>query len=85
LHSATLHRGRARADQLLEDGDWRGAVTWHRILNAIERLQAKAPAEVKRCIEWSGVRCGLEVSNIEQRVALRLPTVTIGGGLFAQS
>ena len=31
-----------RADQLLEDGDWRGAVTWHRILDAIERLQAKA-------------------------------------------
>ena len=33
------------ADQLLEDGDWRAAVTWHRILDAIERLQAKAPAE----------------------------------------
>jgi hypothetical protein len=34
-----------RADQFLEDGDLYGAETWHRILNAIERLQAKAPAE----------------------------------------
>jgi hypothetical protein len=32
----------ARADQLLEDGDMVGAKTWYRILNAIERLQAKA-------------------------------------------
>jgi hypothetical protein len=35
----------ARADQLLEDGDWQGAATWHRRLDAIERLQAKCPAE----------------------------------------
>ena len=34
-----------RADQLLEEGDVAGAETWHRILNAIERLQSKAPAE----------------------------------------
>jgi hypothetical protein len=34
-----------RADQLLEEDDLVGAETWHRILNAIERLQAKAPAE----------------------------------------
>jgi hypothetical protein len=34
-----------RADQLLEEDDMAGAETWHRILNAIERLQAKAPAE----------------------------------------
>ena len=33
------------ADQLLEDGDMAGAENWHRILNAIERLQAKAPAD----------------------------------------
>ena len=33
-----------RADQLLDQGDMAGAETWHRILNAIERLQAKAPA-----------------------------------------
>jgi hypothetical protein len=25
-----------------------GAKTWHRILNAIERLQARAPAEGKK-------------------------------------
>ena len=34
-----------RADQMLEEGDMAGAETWHRILNAIERLQAKASAE----------------------------------------
>jgi len=34
-----------RADQLTEDGDWEGANSWHRILDAIERLQAKAPAD----------------------------------------
>ena len=35
----------ARADQLLEDGDPLGAPHWHRILDSIERLQAKTPAE----------------------------------------
>jgi hypothetical protein len=30
-----------RADQLLDENDMAGAETWHRILNAIERLQAK--------------------------------------------
>ena len=35
----------ARADQLREDGDPVGAVTWHRILDAIERIQAQKPAE----------------------------------------
>ena len=34
-----------RADQLLDEGDMVGAETWHRILNAVERLLAKAPAE----------------------------------------
>jgi hypothetical protein len=34
-----------RTDQLLDEGDMAGAETWHRILNAIERPQAKAPAE----------------------------------------
>jgi len=29
-----------RADQLLEEGDMAGAETWHRILNAIERLRS---------------------------------------------
>jgi hypothetical protein len=38
-----------RADQLLEEGDIAGAKTWHRILNAIEPLPAKAPAEGRRC------------------------------------
>ena len=31
--------------QLLQEDDLQGAVTWHRIVSAIERLQAKAPAE----------------------------------------
>jgi hypothetical protein len=35
----------ARADQLQEDGDVTGSETWHRILDAIERLQAMAPAD----------------------------------------
>ena len=35
----------ARANQLAEDGDPEGAATWHRILDAIERLQAQEPAE----------------------------------------
>jgi hypothetical protein len=35
----------ARADQLLDQGDMAGASVWHRILNAIERLQATKPAE----------------------------------------
>jgi hypothetical protein len=35
----------ARADHLLEDGDWRAAETWHRIVDAIERIQAMKPAE----------------------------------------
>ena len=35
----------ARADQLTEVGDWEGANTWHQVLHAIERLQAKAPAD----------------------------------------
>ena len=34
-----------RADQLLDEGDMAGGETWQRILSAIERLQAKAPAE----------------------------------------
>jgi hypothetical protein len=34
-----------RADQLLDEGDMAGAETWHRILNAIERLEVKVPAE----------------------------------------
>jgi hypothetical protein len=34
-----------RADQLLDESDMAAAETWHRILNAIERLQAKAPTE----------------------------------------
>jgi hypothetical protein len=29
-----------RADQLLDEGEMAGAEVWHRILNAIERLQA---------------------------------------------
>jgi uncharacterized protein DUF6961 len=37
-----------RADQMLEEGDMAGAETWHRILNAIERLQAAKPAEGKK-------------------------------------
>jgi hypothetical protein len=34
-----------RADQMLDERDMAGAETWHRILNAIERLRATKPAE----------------------------------------
>jgi hypothetical protein len=34
-----------RADHALEDGDWQGSLTWHRIIDALERLMAKGPAE----------------------------------------
>jgi len=40
-----------RADQLLDEGDMAGAETWHRILNAIERLEVKVPAEGRRCTD----------------------------------
>jgi hypothetical protein len=36
------------ADDSLENGDMAGCETWHRILNAIERLQATAPAVGER-------------------------------------
>ena len=43
--SAAMQEAAMRADHLLEDCDWRAAITWHRIVGAIERLQAKTPAE----------------------------------------
>jgi hypothetical protein len=42
--SDAMHEAAMRADHLLEDGDWRAAITWHRILDAIERLQAQKSA-----------------------------------------
>jgi hypothetical protein len=44
-HDDAMQEAAMRADHLLEDGDWRAAITWHRILDAIERLQAQKPAE----------------------------------------
>ena len=35
----------ARTGQLMADGDMGGYTTWMRIANAIDHLQAKAPAE----------------------------------------
>jgi hypothetical protein len=40
----SMFKAAQRADQL-DEGGMAGAETWRRILNAIERLQAKAPAE----------------------------------------
>jgi hypothetical protein len=34
-----------RADRLLDERDMAGASVWHRILNAMERLQATKPAD----------------------------------------
>ena len=43
--SDAMQEATMRADHLLEDGDWRAAITWHRIVDAIERLQAQKTAE----------------------------------------
>jgi hypothetical protein len=39
----------ARADQLLDDGEPVVAATWHRILDAIERLQRRRRPRAKPC------------------------------------
>ena len=57
-----MQEAAARADQLLEDGDPAGAGIWHRILDAIERLQAKSPAEGGMCTELGSY--GLRMSVI---------------------
>src|SRR4029450_2859105 len=49
-------------DQLLDECDMAGAETWHRILNAIERLQAKAPAEGEK-VHRQGNRTGWNVTR----------------------
>lgn len=41
---AMLEAGQ-RAAKHQEEGDWLSAIVWHRILDAIERLQAKTPSE----------------------------------------
>jgi hypothetical protein len=38
-----MHCISCRGSAASEDGDMAGCTTWHRILDAIERLQAKAP------------------------------------------
>ena len=51
------------ADQVLEQGDMAGASVWHRILNAIERLQDEAGrrrkhavrAEQLSAVEWLAI------------------------------
>ena len=40
-----VHEASARADRQAEEGDMASAAAWHRILDAIERLQAQKPAE----------------------------------------
>ncbi|HUL06176.1 MAG TPA: hypothetical protein VLV76_07555 [Candidatus Acidoferrum sp.] len=37
----------ARADRLFEDGDWQAAIIWHRIIEAIGRLQTEWPPDGK--------------------------------------
>jgi len=43
-----------RGKRLLEEHNLEGAVNWHRILRAIERLQAKAPVRARRFTESVG-------------------------------
>ena len=40
-----MREAAARARELIADGDMDGSTTWLRIGDAVERLQAKAPAE----------------------------------------
>jgi hypothetical protein len=46
----TMLEAAARADELLENGDMIGSETWRRILNAIERLQARRRRMWRGCI-----------------------------------
>jgi hypothetical protein len=54
-----MREAEARAEQFREDGDMAGAETWHRIVNAIERIQAKAPDE-----RGEGVHCVLSTWSL---------------------
>ena len=51
-----------RADQMLEEGDMAGAETWHRILNAIERLRRRSRQRARRCSDPLNGRCGRPLS-----------------------
>ena len=63
----------ARADQLLEDGDLIAAANWYRILDAVERLQAKASAggesEDSPPFVWRDYRLGLAIVEYGEAVA----------------
>ncbi len=49
----------ARADDLLEAGNWQGAATWHRMLDCVERLQSTKPAGGELCVRRAPARrCG---------------------------
>jgi len=50
----TLLEAAGRADEPLDTGDMASCETWHRILNAIERLKAKVPADGEG-VHWCGV------------------------------
>jgi hypothetical protein len=39
-----MRKATTAPSRLLEEGEIAGAETWHRILDAFERLQAEAPA-----------------------------------------
>jgi hypothetical protein len=59
-----------RADQLLDEGDMAGSETWHRILNAIGRLQPRAPAE--GALTWTA-------RSYRRRRGACYPKLTSGG------
>jgi hypothetical protein len=55
-----------------------GAETWHRILNAIERLQAQKPAEGRRSARWPRLLslifspAILSISSTRREISVRL-------------
>jgi len=57
---------------VLEDGDRVGA-TWHRILDAIERLQAKAPAEGGEDALRHAIEIELEARRASLKLAVKVP------------
>jgi hypothetical protein len=52
-----MQEAAARAGKLLEKGETAGCETWNRLLNAIERLQAKAPADGEKVHQECSVAC----------------------------
>jgi hypothetical protein len=54
-HDQSMLEAAQRADQLVDDGEMAGADTWHRILNATERLRAAKPPRAQRQVDTTKI------------------------------